>query len=270
MNTRFNLEGKVAVVTGSAGGIGTATCQLLAQAGAKIVATDINQSAAEQSIKKLVDSGKDAIAIQHDVTSEDDWNKVIEKTIHHYQKMDILVNNAGIIIGGECKDLSLKDWQTVIDVNLNGTFLGVRSAINAMIDNKEMCSIINISSGGGIIGNPNCSSYSASKAGVRLLTKSVAIECGRNGYNIRVNAVCPGNTTQRMNSTSNTEEENIAFIDEASKYYPLGCLAETSDIANGILFLASDASKFITGTDLVIDGGLTAGVPVQIEPKDNE
>lgn len=263
MNSIGNLDGKVAVVTGSAGGIGSATCQLLAQAGAKIVATDINLAAAEKTVQQLIASGNDAIAIQHDVTSEDDWNTVIEQTIDHYKKMDILVNNAGVIIEGECKDLSLESWNTVINVNLNGVFLGVRSAINAMIDNKDMCSIINVASGGGIIGNPNCSSYSASKAGVRLLTKAVAIECGRNGYNIRVNTVCPGNTVKGMNNTS-------VSMEELAKFYPLGHLAETSDIAKGILFLASDDSSFITGTDLVIDGGLLAGVPVKVELDANE
>ena len=260
MNTMGDLSGKVAVVTGAGGGIGSATCDLFAQAGAKVVATDINLSAAEQTVQNINAAGGEAMAIQHNVTSESGWKTVVDQTIEQYKKMDVLVNNAGIVLLGECKDVSLKDWQKVISVNLDGVFLGVRSAINAMIDNKEMCSIINISSGAGMMGNTDCASYSASKAGVRLLTKSVALECGLNGYNIRVNSICPGNINKQMDTFLNSEEERTAYLKEVAKYYPLGCLAKTSDIAKSILFLASDDSSFITGIDLPVDGGLSAGV----------
>ena len=169
------VDNKVALVTGGGGGIGLASCQLLAQAGAKIVVTDINLAAAERSAKEIITAGGEAFAIEHDVSSEVDWENVMDQTLGHYKKIDILVNNAGTIISGECKDLSLKDWQTVVNVNLDGVFLGTRSAINAMLDNESMCSIINVASGGGMMGCQNNSSYSASKAGVRMLTKSVAL-----------------------------------------------------------------------------------------------
>ena len=173
--------------------------------------------------------------------------------------MDVLVNNAGIVLLGECKDVSLQDWQKVINVNLDGVFLGVRSAINAMIDNDAMCSIINVSSGAGIRGNAGCASYSASKAGVRLLTKAVALECAQGGYGIRVNAICPGNTAKQMETFPGTEEEQQGYFKELVKSYPLGRLGEASDMAKSILFLASDDSSWITGIDLAVDGGLTAG-----------
>ena len=266
MNTICDLSGKVAVVTGAGGGIGSATCELLAERGAKVVATDVNFSSAEQTAQNIISSGGQAIAIQHDVTSESDWQHVMDQTLNQFKKLDILVNNAGTIALGEVKDVSLKDWQKVINVNLDGVFLGVRSAINAMIDNEEMCSIVNISSAAGFIGDSHTASYSASKAGVRLLTKSVALECAQNNYNIRVNSVCPGNTDKQMGAFLDTEEQRSAFLAKAKKNYPLGRVGETSDIAKSILFLASDESSWITGIDFVIDGGLTAGVIAPPQP----
>jgi len=256
------VDGKVALVTGGGSGIGKASCELLAKAGAQVVVADINLSSAQETAKAILDAGGEAIAIQQDVTSETDWSRVIDLTLEHFKKLDVLVNNAGIgaprgskgtsLDDFLCKDTSLEDWRSVQSVNFDGVFLGIRSAINAMIDNERTGSIINISSTAGLVGGASTVPYSASKGGVRILSKSVAIECRTKGYNIRVNSIFPGAIDTPFNLP--IEESRKQEMKQQR------VMAEPIDIARGVLFLASDDSLFMTGSDLIIDGGLTASV----------
>lgn len=247
---------KVAIVTGAGSGIGQATCQLLAEAGASVVVTDIDLSAATKTAESIADNGCRALALAHDVASERDWQRVMATTIEHFQHLDILVNNAGLWQEVACEDMTLENWRLVMSINLDGVFIGMREAIRIMKGNTDSSSIVNISSVNGLScgGNELGSAYCASKAGVRLLTKSAALECGRSGYNIRINSVCPGGVNTAMNQLLSPE------IQEAkAKGHPIGRIAQPIDIARAILFLVSDDAGFMTGSDLVIDGGGTAG-----------
>ena len=251
------VGGKVALVTGGGGGIGGTCCELLAKAGAKVIVSDMNTSFASEVARKIVNAGGEAIALGHDVTSETDWEKVVDATIKHFGKLDVLVNNAGMAIAGECKDTSLENWQKVIDVNLSGVFLGIRSAINLMLKNRNTGSIINISSGYGLVGG-GLGFYSAAKGGVAILTKSIAVECARLGYNIRVNTIHPGAVDTQMGRIHADDAENERAQAEYSKQIPMGRFGKPIEIANGVLFLAPDDSSYMTGSAIVIDGGYTA------------
>ena len=251
------VDNKVVLITGGGSGIGQSSCELLAKAGAKIVVSDINLSSANETAKTIVDAGGEAIAIQHDIASEADWENALAVTVKQFETLDVLVNNAGTGTLEECKNTSLKDWQKVIDINLSGTFLGIRSAINIMQHNHTMSSIINISSTSGLVGGGRAP-YSASKGGITMLTKSVAIECGRLGYDIRVNTIYPGAIDTPMNHIYEDEAKNLEAMAEHAKLIPLGRHGQPIEIARGVLFLASDDSSFMTGSALVIDGGYTA------------
>tara|TARA_R110002110_G_scaffold68080_2_gene184680 strand:- start:5838 stop:6626 length:789 start_codon:yes stop_codon:yes gene_type:complete len=249
------IDGKIAIITGSGSGIGRASCELLAEAGARIVATDINEERAEATAMHVRDMGGDAIGLRHDVSSETDWSHVTVETTRCYGGLDVLVNNAGISVTKECRNTTLDDWRSVMDVNLTGVFLGVRAAVNMMSENKTYGSIINIASIAGLMGD--CpAAYSASKSGVRLLSKSVAVECGRKGYRIRINTICPGTVETPM--TDKISDTKV--LSDLKALYPLKRFAQPIEIAKGVLFLASDDSSYITGSDLVIDGGATAGI----------
>ena len=255
------VDNKVALVTGGGSGMGKATCELLAKAGAQVVVTDINLESANGTVKTIIDSGGEAIAIEHDVASEADWNRVIDLTLEHFKKLDVLVNNAAIPSAGEksitgqekdFKDTSLEDWRTVQGVNFDGVFLGMRCAINAMIDNKHTGSIINISSVAALVAEGSPVPYAASKGGVRMLSKAAAIDCKTKGYNIRVNSIYPGAIDTLMRPP--TKESLIRKMKQD------GHMGEPIDIARGVLFLASDDSSFTTGSELVIDGGATSSL----------
>ena len=249
------VDGKIALVTGAGAGIGRATCELLALAGAKVVVTDINLIAAEETVKSITSAGGEALAIQHDVASEDDWERAINKTLESYSKLDVLVNNAGICVAPGVIDTSLADWRREQSVILEGTFLGVRSAMRVMKDNVTTGSIINISSIAALNGENHSASYAACKAGVKILSKCAAVDCGKAGYNIRVNTLFPGT----INTPMSEQFEGTPGWELLKKVMPLGRLGEPIEIARGVLFLASDDSSFMTGSDLVIDGGITAG-----------
>lgn len=244
-----SVEGKVALVTGGGGIIGQGVCVMLAQAGAKVVVSGRNLTALEATVKMITDLGGDAIAVTLDVTRETDWNKAIELTLTHYKKLNILVNNAGGSVGVQgCEGVSLTEWNNVLGVNLNGTFLGISSAIAVMKDNQETNSIINIASVSGLMPDLRVP-YSVSKAGVLMLSKCTAMECQKKGYNtIRINTVLPGGVIGDADPEPKGSEE-------FEKYFPPARFGRTRDIAKGVLFLASDDSGFITGTELIIDGG---------------
>ena len=250
------LEGKVAIVTGGGGGLGSAQASLLAKEGAKLVVTDIDEAQGKQVAEKIGQGGGEAIFVKHDVSSEQDWRNVIEKTLSEFGKLDVLVNNAGIIMFKSIDDTSLDDWRQVIRINLDGVFLGTKYAMGAM-KKSGGGSIINLSSTAGIVGTLDTASYHASKGGVRIFTKAAALECSKAGYdyNIRVNSVHPG--VIKTNMTKDLLEDDEAR-EMVLNWHPIGHVGEPDDIAYGILYLASDESKFITGSELVIDGGWTA------------
>jgi 3(or 17)beta-hydroxysteroid dehydrogenase len=256
------VNNKVALVTGGGSGIGRASCCLLAQAGAKVFVTDINQMALDETVEIIVSSGGLATGVHQDVTDEGRWDEVMSLLLDTYGKLDILVNNAGISGVGlpPIEEASLASFQKVTAINLDSVFLGTQKAVLAMKDSGG--SIINISSVMGIVGGAG-PAYNASKGGVRLLTKSVAVHCGTMGYNIRVNSVHPGyiwtplveNIFEHVGVDNLTED---GFREMLTEKHPIGRLGVAEDIAKGVLFLASDDSSFMTGSELVIDGGYTA------------
>lgn len=248
------VDGKVALVTGGGGIIGRGVCIALAQAGAKVVVSGRNLNAIEETAKMITNFGGEAIAVRLDVTNEEDWQGAIDLTLTHYNKLNILVNNAGGFEGVKgCEGVSLADWNNVLGVNLNGTFLGVSAGITAMKNNKESNSIINIASVSGQMPDLRVP-YSVSKAGVLMLSKCAAMECLKKGYdNIRVNTILPGGVI------ADTDPEPQG-TEEFERYHPPARSGRTQDIAKGVLFLASGDSDFVTGSELVIDGGYSAAM----------
>jgi len=244
------VDGKVAIVTGGGDGIGRSTCELLAKEGAQVVVTDINVALAKETAKRIEDNGGMAVAMAHDVANEDDWESVMAGTLKRFKKLDILVNNAGTASSTECKDMSFSDWRRVLSVNLDGTFLGVRSAINAMLQNNPTTgSIINISSDAADFGGGSAVSYNASKGGVRSLSRACAIECRDKGYQIRVNSIQPGCIDTKLAHLKNKDGLKQAMV-----------LGEPIDIAKGVLFLASEDSSFVRGIELNINSGFSASM----------
>jgi NAD(P)-dependent dehydrogenase (short-subunit alcohol dehydrogenase family) len=256
------VEGKVAIITGGASGIGRACAERLAEEGAIVIITDVQAALGAEVATSIVGSGGKAEFLLHDVTDELQWQDLIEtiKTLHG--RLDILVNNAGIAIGGSIVDMPLADWQRQQAINLDGVFLGVKHSIPLMRDTGGG-SIINMSSVAGLKGAASLAAYNATKGGVRLFTEGVALECGQSRWNIRVNSVHPGiiNTPiwTKVNPEFLPEGENAVDVDGmAAMAVPTGILGQPLDIANGVLFLASDESQYVTGTELVIDAGLSA------------
>jgi NAD(P)-dependent dehydrogenase (short-subunit alcohol dehydrogenase family) len=253
---------KVALVTGGSSGIGRGCAIRLAEEGAKVVVTDIDEEMGSQTVNAITTAGGQAMLLHHDVTQEADWTSVVEHVVSTWGGLHILVNNAGIAIGGSILDLSLADWQRQQAINLDGVFLGVRTAIPHMIA-SGYGSIINMSSVAGLKGSANLSAYNATKGGVRLFTKGVALECANSRWPIRVNSVHPGVIDTpiwtKVNPDIFAAGENTVDIDQrAQTIVPIGEVGYPSDIANGVLFLACEESRYITGTELVIDGGLSA------------
>ncbi|ATU72201.1 3-beta hydroxysteroid dehydrogenase [Komagataeibacter rhaeticus] len=252
------VSAKVALVTGAALGIGKATALLLAREGARVVVADMKAQEGHAVVAEIEAAGGEALFVPLNVTVEEDWSKAMAAIKARFGRLDIAVNNAGIAYTGTVESTSLADWRRVQAVNLDGVFLGTRYAVEAMKP-QGSGSIINLSSIEGLVGDPTLAAYNASKGGVRLFTKSAALHCARSGYKIRVNSVHPGYiwTPMVQGLTSGTPDQEAArqkLID----LHPLGHLGEADDIAYGILFLASDESKFMTGSELVIDGGYTA------------
>jgi NAD(P)-dependent dehydrogenase (short-subunit alcohol dehydrogenase family) len=261
LDSTKRLAGKVALITGAASGLGQSTAELFAQAGARVVVTTRSKVSQGESLASSIrEAGGDAVFLQLDVRDEDGWHRVIKETTRKYGKLNILVNNAGIAMGKNIEECSLADWNSVMGVNATGAFLGTKHAIAAMKENGELCSIINISSIDGIIGEAELPAYCASKGAIRLLTKSVALYCGLNKYRIRVNSVHPAFVPTEL-----TEKESFdrgltleQYYQEAASAHPIGYLGEPRDIAFINLYLASDESKWVTGAEFVIDGGYTA------------
>ena len=249
------VEGKVALVTGGASGIGFATAKLLVEEGAKVVVADLSGAEPERAAAALPGAVHFAAL---DVTREDDWIAATDKILRDFGRLDILVNNAGIVVMKDIEATTLEEWRRVMAVNLDGAFLGCKHAVHVMKEG-DGGSIINLSSIAGIVGHASFAAYCASKGGVRLLTKSVALHCARKGYKIRCNSVHPAFVETPMLETiyaaaRDPEKLRAGWATAA----PLGRLAQPIEIAQTILFLASDESAFTTGAEMVVDGGLTA------------
>ncbi len=253
---------KVALVTGAAQGIGRAAAQLLAREGAKVVLTDVADTG-EAAAREVREAGGEALFLVHDVTDEAAWEAVVARTREAFGGLDVLVNNAGISASKPVTELALGEWRRVMAVNLDGVFLGTKHAVRAMRAGGRGGSIINMASVAGLVGNPGTGAYAASKGGVRAFTKAVAVECAAEG--IRVNAVFPAGVRTPIWERSDWWPGFVAQMGgEAAAWKvlesasPMGRMAEPEEIAEAILYLASDAARFVTGAELVVDGGYTA------------
>ena len=245
------VAGKIALVTGGAMGLGAATAKLLASEGARVLVTDMDAKGGKLIVAQIKKAGGEASFIKHDVTVEKDWERVVKACVKTYGELNVVVNNAGVGIAGTAEDTPL--------VNMDGVFLGTKHAIRAMKKNKSANSIVNISSIEGIIGDAGLAAYNASKAGVRNFTKSAALHCAASGYRIRVNSVHPGYIWTSMVESHLKKLGDVAALrKDIDAMHPIGHMGEPDDIAYGVLYLASDESKFVTGSELVIDGGYTA------------
>jgi len=251
------LSGKVALITGAASGIGRATALLFAREGAAIALADVNADEGQRVAEEVVQSGGRAFFEPIDVTRAADCQRLVEGTIREFGRIDILFNNAGIIRRATVLDLSEDDWDRVMAVNVKSIYLLSREVIPHM-QRRGGGTIINTASGWGLTGGSKAAVYCASKGAVVLLTKAMAIDHGP--QKIRVNCICPGDTDTGMlrEEARQLGEKNSRFLAEAAKR-PLGRVGAPEDIAQAALYLASDASSFVTGTALVVDGGGLAG-----------
>ena len=246
------VQDKVCLVSGGARGIGREDVLLLAQEGGRIVVTDLEEEAGQAVVDEVKAMGGEAIFIKHDVSSEEDWKKVVNEAVEAFGKVDVLVNNAGVLTLKSIQDTTEADWDFVNNINTKGLFFGVKHILPAM-QKAGAGSIINISSIYGIAGAPSASAYQASKGAVRVFTKSAAVEYAP--FNIRVNSVHPGVIATAMTKDAMAGEGAVeALLGGAIMRRP----ADPKEIAWGVLFLATDESSFMTGSELVIDGGYTA------------
>src|SRR5687768_12306027 len=260
------VKGKVALVTGGASGIGRGCAEKLDSEGAFVVVTDIQDALGAEVVAGIQKAGGKAEYVRHDVTQEDVWADVVAGIKARHGRLDILVNNAGIGIGGSILEMTLESWRRQTAINLDGVFLGVKHSIPLMRESGDGGSIVNISSVAGLKGSANLAGYCATKGGVRLFTKAVAMECANAKDGIRVNSVHPGIIETPIWDTivgtgeigDNARPPRPAVLDAMSlEGVPLGVKGFPEDIANGVLWLASDESRYVTGAEIVIDGGLS-------------
>ncbi|KKK36921.1 hypothetical protein WQ57_16785 [Mesobacillus campisalis] len=243
------LENKVAIITGAANGIGKEEAILFAENGAKVVVTDIDEEGLLDTFEAIKKLGGQTIGMKHDVSKEADWREVISRTEAEFGKLDILVNNAAILSRNGLADTSLEEFNRIQSVNTAGTFLGMKYGAELIRKTSGKGSIINTSSGSGLVGSPGSTAYHASKGAVRIMTKSAAIELAKSF--IRVNSIHPGVIETAMSGGKSGEHPLKDKI-------PWPGLGKPIDIAYGALYLASDESRYVTGSELIIDGGYTA------------
>ena len=247
------LDGKVAFISGGARGQGEAEARMFAGEGAKVVIADILDTEGMRVAAEIAETGGDALFVHLDVTSEEEWQSAIDNAVSTFGKVDVLVNNAGIWRGGRVEDTTVEDWDAILDVNAKGVFLGTKIAIPEM-RKAGGGSVINISSVAGLVGGPRSTAYTASKGAVRLLTKATAIQYAKEG--IRANSIHPGAIDTDM--IQQVWQDDDQYRADSLARTPLGRIGTAQDIAYGAMFLASDESSFMTGSELVIDGGSTA------------
>lgn len=248
----MRLEGKVAIISGGARGMGAVEAKLFANEGAKIVVADILDEEGQKTVEEINELGGEATFVHLDVTDEDDWARAVLTAESMYSKVDILVNNAGIFHVASIEDTSLDSWDSQMDINAKGVFLGTKAVVSAM-KKAGGGSIVNISSLAALVGGNNTSAYAASKAAVRIFTKSTAVEYSKD--KIRANSVHPGIIETPMTSDNLKDPD---FRRPRIENTPIQRIGTSEDVAYGVLFLASDESSYVTGAELVIDGGRTA------------
>ena len=255
------VTGKVALVTGAASGLGAASARMLAREGATVVLADLDAVAAQRVLRDIEAAGGTGAVIQLDVAVEPDWISAMATIRQRFGRLNVTVNCAGTNIARSFPtDTTLEDWRRLMSINLDGVFLGTKHSLAAMQQSEPVNgSIINISSIMGLIGAPDIAAYNASKGGVRLYSKSVALSCAEKRLAIRVNTIHPGFVDTPLLQTAIDRFEDRA---EGRRLYdalaPVGRLGVPDDVAYGVLYLASDESSFVTGSELVIDGGYTA------------
>ena len=248
----MRLEGKVALITGGARGMGAVEASLFAHEGASIVVSDVLEDMGASVAENISSGGGQAVFVKLDVARPEDWKEAMEQTVRHFGRLDVLINNASIYSTVPVEVTPVEQWDEIMAVNARGTFLGTTYAIPAMRD-AGGGSIVNISSTAAIIGSFKGGAYGASKAAVRLLTKATAVQHAKDG--IRANSIHPGPVeTEMIASVIGTPEGRAASMARV----PLGRLGTVEDVAHAALFLASDEASFVTGAELLIDGGLTA------------
>ena len=265
-----SLSGKIALVTGASQGIGKRIAEVLSANGAKVLVTARSENLIRDVASKIKQNGNDARWHPLDVRKEDQWIASIEYVVKEYGGLDILVNNAGLSVRGLIEELTLEKWRSAMEINAEGVFLGLKHGILTMKPGGvagKGGSIINISSMVSWVGVPGTAAYSSSKGAVRMLTKVAAVECGKLNYGIRVNSVNPGVirtqlTVEGFKTIAEEESSGFATPEAAeaafTALHPIGKLGTTDDIAQAVLYFASDASGFVTGSELLVDGGYTA------------
>ncbi|PKB68104.1 MAG: cyclopentanol dehydrogenase [SAR202 cluster bacterium Io17-Chloro-G4] len=249
----MRLENKVALISGGARGMGAVEAKLFAKEGAKVVIADVLEDEGKQTEAEIIEAGGQCLSVKLDVTSEETWVQAVSATVTRFGKLDILVNNAGIFPLGNVEETTVEIWDRVMAINGKGVFLGTKAAIPEM-RKAGGGSIINLSSVAGLIGSARAAAYGATKGAVRIFTKSTAVQYAKDG--IRANSIHPGIIDTPMTAPTILTDESSRQAQMART--PLGRLGQSEDVAYGVLFLASDESSFMTGSELVIDGGLTA------------
>jgi 3(or 17)beta-hydroxysteroid dehydrogenase len=263
------LQNKIGLITGAARGIGAETARLMAYSGAVVFVADILVKQANEVVSQINENGGKAFAIGLDVTSEGSWQSAIDEIINTVGKLDILVNNAGIFLAKDFEEVTVMEWKNLADVNMTSVFLGTKICASALRESAKQSAhgsaIVNISSVAGLVAAPNDALYAMTKGGVTLFTKSTAVSFAHKGDRIRVNSIHPGVVDTDMGDLAIAAQAKRLGVTDTEKVrqlsadrHPVGRIGETSDVANAILFLASDEAAFITGTSLAVDGGYTA------------
>jgi 3(or 17)beta-hydroxysteroid dehydrogenase len=250
------VDGKVAIVTGGASGLGRAEAALLAREGARVVVTDVDEAGGAAVAAAL---GAPAVFLRHDVRDEASWERVVAETLARFGRLDVLVNNAGIVVLATIEETTLAQWRAVQAVNSDGVFLGCKHALAAMRRSGGAGSIVNLSSTAALVGTPAFAAYAASKGAVRALTKTVAVHCVQRGYAIRCNSIHPGGIDTPMTQGLGALAAQAAPVAvEALAQQPAGRMGRPEDVAELVLYLASDASAHVNGAEIAIDAGMTA------------
>ena len=264
-----SLAGKVALVSGAARGIGAETARRMVAAGASVAIGDVLEERGRETVKEITAAGGKALFVPLDVTTEGPWKAAVDVTLKQFGKLDILVNNAGMFLGRDFMEASLEEWHKLVAINMTGVYLGTKLCAPALAESgatsRHGSAIVNLASVAGLVGSQLDPLYSMTKGGVTLFTKSTALAFGRRGWKIRVNSIHPGVIETDMGAQTFATRAKLTGsndVDEARsmalKQHPIGRLGMPEDIALGIVFLASDDAGFMTGSGMVVDGGLTA------------
>jgi NAD(P)-dependent dehydrogenase (short-subunit alcohol dehydrogenase family) len=257
--TNRRLHGKIALITGAAQGLGLAMARLFVAQGAQVVLSDINEAGVRATAVEL---GAAAFALPHDVTNSDQWQQVCAAAVAHFGGLNIVVNNAGVAGMGSVESCSLEEWRRVHAIDLDGVFMGCKYALPHIAKHTAatgtLGSILNISSIAGVIAAADSAAYNSAKAAVMHLTKSVALHCAKSGYAITCNSIHPVFIDTPILDSLGPKYDHATLLQKLSRQIPLGKIGEPDDVAYGALYLCSDEAKFVTGTALYIDGGISA------------